>query len=62
MALGSQLMVQIIGILATGIYTLVVTVILMKVVGALTAGNRVSAEQEMTGLDITDHNEKGYSM
>ena len=62
MTMGSQLMVQVIGILATGIYTLVVTVILMKVVGALTSGNRVTNEQEMTGLDITDHNEKGYSM
>jgi Amt family ammonium transporter len=62
MALGSQLTIQIIGILATGIYTLVVTVMLMKVVGAITSGNRVSNEDEMTGLDITDHNEKGYSM
>jgi ammonium transporter, Amt family len=62
MALGSQLMVQVIGILATGVYTLVVTIILMKVVGFLTSGNRVSVEQERTGLDITDHNEKGYSM
>jgi ammonium transporter, Amt family len=62
MALGSQLSVQIIGILATGVYTLVVTVILMKVVGLMTSGNRVSAEDEQTGLDIADHNEKGYSM
>lgn len=62
MALGSQLTVQVIGLLATAVYTLVVTVILMKVVGALTLGNRVSSEDEMTGLDITDHNEKGYSM
>lgn len=62
MTMGSQLMIQVIGVLATGIYTLVVTVILMKVVGALTSGNRVSYEQEMTGLDITDHNEKGYSI
>jgi Amt family ammonium transporter len=62
MALGSQLGVQVIGLLATALYTLVVTVILMKVVGAITSGNRVSTEDEMTGLDITDHNEKGYSM
>ena len=62
MTMGSQLTVQIIGIVATGVYTLVVTVILMKVVSALTSGNRVSVEAEVTGLDITDHNEKGYSM
>ncbi|HBX36807.1 MAG TPA: ammonia channel protein, partial [Pseudohongiella sp.] len=58
----SQLGVQIIGVLATGIYTAVVTIVLMKVVGALTSGNRVTPEQELTGLDITDHDEKGYSM
>lgn len=62
MNLGSQMFVQVLGIVATGVYTLVVTVILMKVVGALTAGNRVTPEQEMTGLDLTDHNEKGYFM
>ncbi|MEX0739588.1 MAG: ammonium transporter [Pseudohongiella sp.] len=62
MALGSQLGVQAIGILATGVYTAVVTIILMKVVGILTSGNRVTPEQEQTGLDISDHDEKGYSM
>ena len=62
MALGSQLGVQALGILATGVYTAVVTIVLMKVVGILTNGNRVTQEQEQTGLDIADHDEKGYSM
>ncbi|MDP6652967.1 MAG: ammonia channel protein, partial [Gammaproteobacteria bacterium] len=62
MTVGSQVGVQIIGILATAIYTAIMTFILLKVVGALTSGIRVSDEQEQQGLDITDHDEKGYSM
>jgi len=62
MTVGSQLGVQIIGILATAIYTAIMTFILLKVVGVLTSGIRVSEEQEQQGLDITDHDEKGYSM
>lgn len=62
MTMGSQLSVQITGILATGIYTAVLTLIILKVVGALTSGIRVSEEEEQMGCDITDHDEKGYSM
>ena len=62
MAMGSQTVVQITGILATGIYTGVVTIIILKVVGALTSGIRVTDEEEQMGCDITDHDEKGYSM
>lgn len=62
MSMGSQLGVQVIGILATGAYTAVVTIILLKVVSALTSGLRVSADEEQMGLDISDHDEKGYSM
>ncbi|MEQ8954865.1 MAG: ammonium transporter, partial [Gammaproteobacteria bacterium] len=62
MAMGSQLGVQITGIIATGVYTAIVTFILLKLVGVLTSGIRVSPEQEQVGLDITDHDEKGYSM
>jgi Amt family ammonium transporter len=62
MTIGSQLMVQITGILAVGIYTAIATFILLKIVSALTSGIRVTDEQEQQGLDITDHDEKGYSM
>jgi Amt family ammonium transporter len=55
-------MVQITGILATGVYTAILTFILFKLVGAITAGVRVSGEAEQQGLDISDHDEKGYSM
>jgi Amt family ammonium transporter len=62
MTIGSQVGVQVTGILATGIYTAIVTFILLKVVGALTSGIRITDEQEQVGCDITDHDEKGYSM
>ena len=62
MAMGSQVGVQVIGVLATGIYTAVITLILLRVVATLTGGFRVTAEEEQVGLDITDHDEKGYSM
>ena len=52
----------IVGILATGTYTAIVTFVLVKVVGAITSGIRVTDEQEQMGCDITDHDEKGYSM
>lgn len=60
MAMGSQLYVQVIGILATGAYTAVVTVILFKLVGIFTKGVRVTEDEEQIGLDISDHDEKGY--
>lgn len=62
MAMGSQLSVQLIGILATGIYTAVLTFLLLKLVSILTSGIRVSEDEEQVGLDISDHDEKGYSM
>ena len=62
MTIGSQTGVQVVGILATGIYTAIATFILVKVVGAITSGIRVTDEQEQMGSDITEHDEKGYSM
>ena len=62
MTMGSQVGVQVTGILATGIYTAIVTFVLLKIVAALTSGIRITDEQEQVGCDITDHDEKGYSM
>lgn len=62
MAMGSQVSVQLIGIVATAAYTAVVTFVLLKVVGVITKGIRVNDDEEQIGLDITDHDEKGYSM
>ena len=62
MTMGSQVMVQIIGILSVAAYTGVLTFIILKVVAAVTSGIRVTQEEEQMGLDITDHDERGYSL
>lgn len=62
MTMGSQVAVQLLGILAVGLYTAALTFGIVKLVGVMTGGVRVSPEQEQQGLDITDHDEKGYSM
>ena len=38
------------------------TYVLIKLVAVLTSGIRVSDDEEQIGLDIADHDEKGYSM
>lgn len=58
----AQLKVQFIGVLATVIYTAIVTFVLAKLTGLLTAGLRVTAEQEEGGLDISLHEEAGYKL
>ena len=62
MTMGSQVMVQIIGIFSVAAYTGVLTFIILKVVAAVTSGIRVTQEEEQMGLDITDHDERGYSL
>lgn len=62
MTIGSQLGVQATGVLATAAYTAIATFVLLKLVGIITSGLRVSEEQEQAGLDITEHDEKGYSL
>jgi len=57
----NQLNIQIIGVLSTLFYTAVVTYILLKVIDS-TVGLRVSKEDEDYGLDITQHNERGYDL
>jgi len=56
-----QLKVQAIGVVATFIYTAIVTYILLKIVGMIT-GLRVGLDEETQGLDIIDHEERGYDM
>jgi Amt family ammonium transporter len=53
--------VQAIGVAATFTYTAVVTFILLKIVGMIT-GLRVSSDEETQGLDIIDHEERGYDL
>ncbi|WP_394391946.1 ammonium transporter [Shewanella woodyi] len=55
-----QLGVQLIGVVATFAYTAIVSWILFMIIGKLVNGLRVSSEQEITGLDQSEHEESGY--
>jgi Amt family ammonium transporter len=57
-----QLGVQIIGVVATLTYTAVVTWLLFVIIRKLLGGLRVSTEQEVNGLDLSEHEETGYSL
>lgn len=57
--IADQLGVQITGVLATIVYTAVVTFVIFKVLD-LSIGLRVNEEQETEGLDIVLHDERGY--
>ncbi|MCX5678572.1 MAG: ammonium transporter [Candidatus Omnitrophica bacterium] len=56
-----QLGIQFIGVAATAVYSIVVTFILLKVVDAI-VGLRVPDEEEVIGLDITQHEESAYTL
>jgi Amt family ammonium transporter len=56
-----QVKVQLIGIVATLVYTAVVSFVLLKTLDGL-IGLRVSDDEETEGLDITAHNEVGYDI
>jgi Amt family ammonium transporter len=59
--MGGQLLVQLGGIVAVGLWSGVVTLVLLKVSDAL-VGMRVASEEETEGLDTVLHNEKGYNL
>jgi Amt family ammonium transporter len=61
-SIGEQFTVQAIGVGATLVYTAVVTYVLLKLVGVMTGGIRVSKEDETAGLDIVLHEESGYKL
>ena len=57
--ISQQLVTQGIGVLATLVYTAIVSLILLKIVDAV-IGLRVTEEQETEGLDTALHDERGY--
>jgi ammonium transporter, Amt family len=61
MAMISQLKVQVIGVVSVLIYTAVITYVILKLVD-LMVGLRVDAEQETYGLDLSQHDERGYDI
>lgn len=56
-----QLWVQFVAVAATWIFAFVGTIIILSILKAL-MGLRVSEEEERMGLDLSQHNEKGYSL
>jgi Amt family ammonium transporter len=61
MSMGDQLLVQLTGVIAVGVWSGVVTLLLLKLTNALT-GLRATPEEETEGLDTVLHNEKGYNL
>ena len=59
--MGGQVGVQLTGVVATVLFTAIVTWGLLKGVGAL-FGLRVEEEEEVGGLDIALHEERGYDL
>ncbi len=59
MNMGSQLGVQLTGVIVTIVFTAVATFICLKIVDML-IGLRVTDEEETEGLDINQHDERGY--
>ena len=57
----SQLAIQIAGLVAVLIWSLVLSVVIAKAVQAF-VGLRVSGEMEEQGLDLRTHGERGYNM
>jgi Amt family ammonium transporter len=55
-----QLWTQIVAVVATYALAIVGTIVILKIVNAL-VGLRVSAEDEMAGLDLSQHSETAYA-
>jgi Amt family ammonium transporter len=57
----SLVFIQSVGVIATFIYSGILTWLILKLTDRL-VGFRVSDEEEMTGLDLSQHNEVGYNL
>lgn len=57
--IGAQVWTQFVGVLVTVVYTAIVTFVILKVIDVV-MGLRVSEEEETVGLDLAQHNERGY--
>ena len=59
--IGAQLFTQFKGVAFTVVYTAIGTFVILKVLD-LVMGLRVSEETESVGLDLAEHNERGYNL
>jgi Amt family ammonium transporter len=57
----AQLWIQFVSVVVTFVFAFVLTVIILKVLD-WTVGLRVSEEEEVQGLDVTQHSETAYSL
>ncbi len=57
----SQFGIQAIAAFAAIAYSMVLTYIILKIVGIVAGGLRVETEEEIQGLDLTQHSEIGYT-
>ncbi|MBK4989522.1 MULTISPECIES: ammonium transporter [Pseudomonas] len=59
--IGMQVWIQAKGVIFTVAYTAIVTYVILKVLD-LVMGLRVNEEEESVGLDLAQHNERGYNL
>ena len=59
--IGMQVWIQAKGVIFTVVYTAIVTYVILKVLD-LVMGLRVNEEEESVGLDLAQHNERGYNL
>jgi ammonium transporter, Amt family len=59
--IGGQLLTQLTGVVAVGVYVAVITFILLKLLNII-MGIRVDQESETMGLDLSQHDERGYDL
>jgi Amt family ammonium transporter len=57
----SQFGIQTIAVVATAIWSAVVSYLALKLVGSVVP-LRVSVEEELEGLDLVNHEERGYNL
>ncbi len=56
----TQLGVQAMGVAASGLYAFVVSFIILKIMDKVMGGIRVTEEEEIIGLDLSEHGSYGY--
>lgn len=59
--IGAQVWIQAKGVIFTVAYTAIVTYVILKVLDVV-MGLRVNEEEESVGLDLAQHNERGYNL
>lgn len=57
----NQFVTQVIAVVATWVYAVIMTVVILQVVRVLAGGLRATPENETQGMDLADHGEVGYN-